>query len=134
MDIFTEHIVRKRKDIKDVFISIGLIAAAIVFSFITLMFLRYLSSFGLLIIAGIIYGAYWLVSSRNIEYEYIVTNGDLDVDIIVAQKRRKRLVSVHSRDISILAPVNDERFKREYEDVNIKKTIKAASSMLSDNL
>ena len=30
----------------------------------------------------------------NVEFEYVLTNGDIDVDKIIAQRKRKRLVSV----------------------------------------
>ena len=33
----------------------------------------------------------------NIEYEYIVTNGEIDVDKIMAKRRRKRLLTANAR-------------------------------------
>ncbi len=47
----------------------------------------------LFIIVGIFYGAYYLMTGVDAEYEYILTNGDLDIDKIIGKRKRKRLVS-----------------------------------------
>lgn len=47
----------------------------------------------LFIIVGIFYGAYFLMTGVDTEYEYILTNGDLDIDKIIGKRKRKRLVS-----------------------------------------
>ncbi|UKI37385.1 MAG: DUF6106 family protein [Clostridiales bacterium] len=48
------------------------------------------SSFVLLIDAGVVYGAYILITHFNVEYEYILTNGDIDIDKIIAKKKEKK--------------------------------------------
>ena len=53
----------------------------------------------LLVVAGAIYGGYKLISLLSIEYEYIYTNGDLDVDKIVAKSNRKRMVSIKCSEV-----------------------------------
>lgn len=50
--------------------------------------------FGIVLAGGIIYGGYYLITNLIIEYEYILTNGDLDIDKIVAQRSRKRLATL----------------------------------------
>ena len=61
------------------------------------------------------------------EFEYILTNDELDVDKITARERRKQLLSVNVRSFEIFAPVRDE-YKREFEDSTVAKRIDASSS------
>lgn len=43
---------------------------------------------------GSLYGGYILITNMSVEYEYIVTNGEMDIDKIIAKRRRKRLITV----------------------------------------
>lgn len=52
----------------------------------------------LFIIAGVFYGAYYLMTGIDAEYEYILTNGDLDIDKIIGKRKRKRLVTASIGD------------------------------------
>ena len=64
------------------------------------------------------------------EYEYILTNDELDVDKIIARERRKSVISVDVRSFEIFAPVKDE-YKREMENPEIVQKIDASSSVKS---
>jgi len=130
MDTFMEKIVGKKKTAKDYLIMAGLIFAVPVV-FLALLNIpvigSFFASFSFAILAGLIYLAYYFIRSREIEYEYIVTNGDLDIDKIIARKRRKRILSVNSKDFDVLA-----RYKGKYYDKymdNIQNRIEAVSSM-----
>lgn len=69
MDTFVEQIVVKKKGGKEWAIIAGILVAALILAALALL----LGPFALLLIAGIGYGAYWLITSQNIEYEYSVT-------------------------------------------------------------
>lgn len=43
--------------------------------------------------AAALYGGYYLTTKLDVEYEYIFTNGEIDVDKITAQRSRKRLIT-----------------------------------------
>lgn len=58
--------------------------AALMFGFIPLI----------LVGAGAVYLAYLLLNGTFVEYEYIVTNNDFDIDKITGKRKRKRLVTV----------------------------------------
>ncbi len=95
MDTFFEQIVKIKLNKK----AKGLIVAIVVADLLLAAGLLFLSmifapSFGILIVAGLIYGGYKLISQLSVEFEYIFTNGDLDVDKIVAKSSRKRMVSL----------------------------------------
>lgn len=132
MDFFNEFIVKKNKDGRDFAIILGSLLGAFVLLFVITMFIQYLGSFFLLLIVGVFYGLYYVISSLNIEFEYTVTNGELDVDKIISRRRRKRLVSVDSKNFEYFAPVNANH-KNMMDSADINKKIMAASSVNSPN-
>lgn len=97
MDTFFEQIVAVKKTAKSWMIIFGVILAALIVSFVLLMlgmgFLKGFFMIILLLIFGVFYGAWQLIIRQSVEYEYIVTNGSMDVDRIVAQRSRKRVLS-----------------------------------------
>lgn len=106
MDFFSECIVKKKKDLKDHIKVFGIIL--LVFVALMIMRLQIMGGFFTTLIpiefVGIIYGAYWLLSGRNIEYEYSVTNGDIDIDMIISRSRRKKLLSISAKEFEYFAP------------------------------
>lgn len=132
MDVFLEKIITKRKGGLDYFLTALLFfAALLVFLAATLFF----SGFGLAIGFGAFYGAWYLATMRSMEYEYSVTNGDLDVDAIYGQRKRKRIVSVHSRSFELFAPINrnhEQEFLRNKTNKNLT-IIDARSSDAAEN-
>ena len=100
MDSFFEQIVKKKKGFSEWAIIFGtLLLALVVLALAWLM-----NILPIIVTVGVIYGAWWLITTRNVEYEYCVTNGDIDVDKIVARRKRTRLVSVSGRKVRALAP------------------------------
>lgn len=61
-----------------------------------------------LLIVGIFYGAYKLISKFDVEFEYALTNGELDVDKIIRRKRRKRVISIDSKAFIEFGKKSDE--------------------------
>lgn len=133
-DVFIEHMVKRRSDGRQIAVKLLIVVAAIVALlalFVLLSYVQSLFSLMPLFIAGVVWGAWLLIRRRNLEFEYIVTNGELDVDKIIARRSRKRLVNVDCRKFDILAPMAQE-YRNEYESSSITKKIDASSSPLSD--
>ena len=84
-------------------------------------------TFVVLVDAALVYGTYLVVTSFNIEYEYCVTNSEMDVDKIINRRARKRVTSVKFTSIEIMAPVGDSRFADE-ENGEFNSVIMAAIS------
>ena len=129
MEIFVEDLVKRQNSGKTTLIKAGIAFAAIILSIVAFMactLIKAISFFGIFIVAGIIYGAWYLIRSYNLEFEYILTNGILDVDKIIAQSKRKRLTSVDLKNIEIMAPVNPS-YRREYDGEGIAKKIDAST-------
>ena len=100
MDTFFEQLIKIKLNGKAKAL-IALIIAVDVIIVLALLFFAFVfaPTIILLVAAGAIYGGYKLISLLTIEYEYIYTNGDLDVDKIVAQSSRKRMVSIKCSEI-----------------------------------
>lgn len=131
MDIFMEKIVKKKRDIKDTLITMGAIIGAVVLMLVVLN-VQFLAQMALFFVVGIIYLAYLLITTRNIEYEYAVTNGDLDIDKIIAQRKRKRIFSANCKNFEIVAKVKSSHYTPQYK--NFKNQLNCASSMDGDNV
>lgn len=108
--MYAEYLVKRKKNIFD-FIVIFLIVFAGVTATISLfgfLFLQLYGMFAFLGIALVWYIVYSVVSSRNIEYEYCITDGVLDVDIIIGKRKRKSLASILVSQAEIIAPASVE--------------------------
>ena len=54
-----------------------------------------------------------LLRRQHREYEYVFTNGSLDIDVIYNKEWRKRLFSIDLRDdVILMARVSDQRHNR----------------------
>lgn len=103
MDTFFEQIVVIKKTAKDMILLalIWILALGVsVFAFLAL------SGIGVLIMAGCIYGAFRLSNFFFNEYEYIVTNGIMDVDRIIAKSTRRREASFDLSKVDRLEKYN----------------------------
>jgi hypothetical protein len=98
MDIFCEQIVKKKKSTTEIltvlliWIAGWILCAALVLAGLTLLSGRFFMP-SLLLSAGVVYGVLKLTARFNLEYEYSVTNGVLDVDKIINRSDRKLMIS-----------------------------------------
>jgi hypothetical protein len=111
MDSFIEKIVQKKRDTKDLLISIGTIIAAFIVAFAILLFLaQYISQFAFLLSIGAIYLGFRLQSRTNVEFEYLVTNGSLDIDKIISQRKRVRIFSADCKEFEAVGRVKSKNY------------------------
>ena len=90
MDVFVEQIVAIKKTGKDFAAYVGIVLLALILMLIAYLFL---TSIFIAVAAAVIFGAFKLILKLNVEYEYIVTNGTMDIDKIIAKSSRKRMIS-----------------------------------------
>ncbi len=129
MDVFLEYIVSRKKGTKEILKIVGIVFAMLVLLMASgLLVFTPFGSIALLVAAGIVYGAYYLITAQNVEFEYIVTNGEIDVDRIVNRRKRKRLITVHSRTFDIVAPVGSAEHRGE-ENATYTQVIDASSGV-----
>lgn len=58
----------------------------------------------------------YLFKFLNLEYEYLLYNGDLDIDKIMGMQRRKRVFEIKAKDIEVLAPTDSIELQ-QYEQL-----------------
>lgn len=120
MDIFLEYLMKKKATGLDLFKQIGVILGAVVVCILVMvgfpMISSFLNAYILLAIAGVAYFAVVFLRNFNLEYEYIFTNGELDIDIVKARTTRKRMISVTCKHIELMASDKNMNFKRDFED------------------
>ncbi len=102
MDIFCEQIVKKKKTTFEK-LTVALIwlagwFLAVIFIFFGLGHANFFM-ISLLMAAGALFGAIKLSARLNLEYEFSVTNGTLDVDKIINRSDRKRMLSAELAEL-----------------------------------
>lgn len=125
MDSFFEQIVKKKKG----FAEWAIILATLVLALALVALSWLMGILPIIVTVGVVYGAWWLITTRNVEYEYCVTNGDIDVDKIVARRKRTRLVSVSGRKIRALAPYDPAKPLGKFQ-----RTVLVAPSLNEEGL
>ena len=103
MDIFIEQIVKKKFGTKDYLIFAGILLAGFILILASMLFIP---SLAIIVLIAVCVGAYYLISSRNLEYEYSITNGDITIDKIINRRNRKRIVSMDAHDIEAMGKYN----------------------------
>lgn len=130
MDNFIEYLVKRKNSSKLIALKVLAIIGGIVVEVLLAGLLLVATSFSFFIflaMAAAIYGLWYLLRNFNVEYEYIVTNGEMDVDKIISQAKRKRLATIDFKKMEIMAPMGGMH-KREFENPSIPKTIDASIS------
>lgn len=123
MDIFTECMVKKKKGTID-YLKVVLCILIIITVLMAMPFVSQVKYVGIILFmvcAGVIYLLYNIIISINLEYEYTFTNGAMDVDKIIAARRRKRITSLNARSIEIMASVHSNEAGAYANDKSIKR-------------
>ena len=85
-DFYTEQLVKKQTDMKDILIKAILVSLTIVSFVVILMY-----PIGLILPILMIVLDVFMFRRLNVEYEYLFLNGDLDIDKIMNKSKRKKL-------------------------------------------
>ena len=95
MDSFHECLVTRRSSGADIAKNIGIGLLCLVLSAAVVLFLpSWAFPFHIVFVIGIFYGGFYLMSGIGVEYEYILTNDEIDIDKIMGKRKRKRLITV----------------------------------------
>ena len=123
MDTFKEFIVKKELTNSEKLsrLFIGIAAAALGSAFFMLTFGTTLQLLGLLAAALCLYGGWQLIVTFFVEYEYILTNFDLDIDKIINQSSRKRLCTIDLHKVTEYGKVGKD-FEVSGEETLIRAT------------
>ena len=129
-DVFKEQLVKKAVTGKNTALRFGIVTLAVIIFFFCLA-IPFVQQFSVFVAAVLVFGAYFFITRQNIEYEYVFTNGELDIDIIYNKSRRKRLFSASVRDVEIMAHVQDTA--RKHDLSNAAETKDYSSGIVGPN-
>lgn len=93
MDNFHECLVTKKASGADIAKKVGIALLALILSAAVLIFLMAIFPLNIFAAGGIFYAAYYLAGNFSVEYEYITTNDEMDIDKIIGKRKRKRLIT-----------------------------------------
>lgn len=127
MDTFVEQIIVRKKTPSQV--ALAVLIMALTSLLITFSFLM-LRSLALILVVALGYGMWWLLTGMNIEYEYCITNGDIDIDKITARRKRERVVSVSLRKLETVGRYEPEKWKER----GVDRVVVAAPSEKEEGL
>ena len=141
-DVYLEYMLKKKKTGGQKAIIALVIAAGVVLSLALFALIYGLAlylagtqfgsftfSIGLVIIALLWYGAYLIISMQDVEYEYILTNSEMDIDKVMSKKARKHIVSFDMKDVTICADITDNEHNHDYKNVTPDKTYNVVGDM-----
>ncbi len=134
MDTYLEFLVKQKYTFSKIILVIGLFLFAAILSFLSFFVAvrnPVVMQFIVLIWALFFYGAWWLSQKLCVEYEYIVTNDELDVDRIIAKKTRKRLLTVSVKKFEEFG-IAEKPVIEEIKKGNIKVFLDASSGAKND--
>ena len=116
-DVFKEQLIKKKPSLNDKLAKSALFAGVVLILVVSMVAIPV---FGVFIAFGAAFGAYVLIGRLNKEYEYIFTNGELDIDVIYNKSYRKRLFTGNVRDFEFMAHIDDQNHKNSIAHTNIK--------------
>ena len=116
-DVFNEQLVKRNPTTQDKLKKAALIAGVLLIFVITMVIIP---GFGMIVTAAAGFGAYILMGRLNKEYEYIFTNGELDIDVIYNKSSRKRVFNGNVKDFELMAHIDDPNNKNSLASANEK--------------
>ena len=127
MDNIAEQIVAKNRSSTDYLKIGGIVVGALVLASLC-MFFSIMTGFSVLVIVavGVLFGGVYLLGNMSIEYEYILTNNELDIDKIIGKRKRKRMITLDVSTAEAFAPYPPE------EDIAADATVHASSGLEQD--
>ncbi len=127
MDTYSEQLVTRASTgadkAKKILISAGAILLATILMWLSVIFTMYTLILLVFVVLG---GAVYLVSNMDVEYEYIVTNSEMDVDKIIGRRKRKRMITIDLQSAEDMAPYPAS------EDIKVEATVHASTGYEND--
>lgn len=113
MDTYVEQLVVHKKDYKDFFVKVVMILS--IFAVLALGVLfgvlvnAYFVAVGVFLAMFDIYFCWYVITGRDVEYEYTVTHNNLQIDKVMAKRRRKAMLSIDIKKIDGFDKITENR-------------------------
>ena len=114
MDRMNERVVKGKADGRTF---LGLIAAVVLIMIgaLAVVFIPSFGIFGGIVAVAGVYLFIYIKEGLNMEYEYTLTNGDIDVAKILSKSRRKEVLSIAVGDITYMDYADSDKVKNDLE-------------------
>ena len=133
-EMFLEQMVKRGDAKKDMYRRIFIVLCGIAVLGIPSLFgsyVSYLITPVLVVAVALIVWTLWRQSAK--EYEYIYTDGSLDIDVIFGQSTRRHLVTFDCRMCRMIVPSQIEKYQHEIYEKKYGKTIYACKGTPDEN-
>ncbi len=98
-DFYTEQLVKKKTEMRDIVVKTCLILLTVLS-----VFLIFVTPFGILAPVILAVVDVFVFRYLDVEFEYLYVNGSLDIDKIMHKERRRNVFSAEIEDMEVLAP------------------------------
>lgn len=115
-EVFVEQILKRRISISGVLLR----ALSIFIVLISVMTIVWLQMLGFTLTILLAYVAYMVWSYTSLEYEYSFLNGELTIDKIMGQRKRKFVASYDIKEAEVVAPAFSDQVVRASMNASIK--------------
>lgn len=120
-DVYIEHLVKKRPDIKALLMKAVIIGAFGLVAGVFIMLAFAMTPLFLVLVLVLAFAAMHAMSYFNVEYEYLFTNGEIDIDIIYSKSRRKNLFSGEIKSFEIMCHATETAHNNLFSNADTKK-------------
>ena len=124
-DVFLEQLVKKKSTGVDILKKCLILLAGLFLCLLGLNFVvsQFFGPIALLVAVGAIYFSWFFITSLNLEFEYIYTNGEIDVDKIMAKRKRKRMTTVKISAFEEFGTYDQEKFRSRSFDATVNAAV-----------
>lgn len=131
---FIEQMVKRGSKQQDTRVRIAIVICALVIvslPFVISLQLAYYIGPVLIVAMALVVWILWRRAAK--EYEYIYTDGSLDIDVIYGQSTRLHLVTFDCRECRMIVPALTKRYEKEIFEKKYDKTIQAGAGKIAEN-
>ncbi len=128
-DVYVEWLVKRQRTLTDRLIRIATMFLSVFSVFMVIMTAELLVMIVAVAICVLTYFAY---GRTDVEYEYIYVTGELAIDRIMSKSRRKRIETLDTSRIEVVAPLNsphlDGHKHKKYKECDYSSGVQTPNS------
>ncbi len=131
---FLEQMVKRGSKQQDRLMRIIIVICALIITslpfIISLQLAAYIAPV-LIVVMALVVWILWRRAAK--EYEYIYTDGNLDIDVIYGRSTRQHLVTFDCRQCRMIVPASIKRYEQEIYEKKYDKTIQAGAGKITES-
>lgn len=116
-DSYVEQLVKRQGSMLQMGIRVGAVVSAIIITYIMAALIGIIS---LIAAFAMGYGVYYIFIMTSVEYEYVLVNGELTVDIVYGKSKRKKAGTYDIKKSEVIAPLNSDYGAMYHKNMQMK--------------